>query len=157
LFAVPLKTGGFGVGIAVCLGIKNDVVAHFFGPVMESVPALSEFSDLGENDSVHIEHFLDDGLRNGSWKVIGRYPEWDAYDWPIPRFGWLQKSAISLEDQAFEVELDENLKPVRQKKVSLEHFNTLPYEILVSSKEVEITLALALTRPGWKRRIPDLG
>ncbi len=159
-FAVPLKTGGFGVGLAVCLGVKHDVVAHFFGPVRESVPSIDDLVNLTELNSAHIEHFLDDGLRDGSWEVIGQYPEWDAYDWPIPKFGWLQRSAADSANnspgQAFEVELDENLRAARQKKVSIEHFNSLPYEILVGSKDVEITLALALTRPGWKRKIPDI-
>ena len=155
-FAVPLKTGGFAIGLALCLGIKHDVVARFFGPVRDSLPSLDELKNLREINSAHIEHFLDDGLRDGSWEVIGQYPEWDAYDWPIPKFGWLERSPSNSEGQAFEVELDENLRASRQKKVSIEHFNTLPYEVLVGSKDVEITLALALTRPGWKRKLPDI-
>lgn len=160
IFAVPLKTGGYGIGIAICLGLIHNVVARFFGQVRESLPSLEEFANTTESDSVHVEHFLDDGLRDGSWKVIGQHPAWDAYEWPIPKFGWFQpansSSSDTSEGRAFEMELDENLRTYRQKEVSIDHFNSLPYEILVSSKEVEITLALALTRPGWKRKIPGL-
>jgi hypothetical protein len=57
----------------------------------------------------------------------------------------------------FEIELDENLRPIRQKTVSREIFDTLPYEDLVGPEATAITLTLALTRPGWKPKVPGLG
>ncbi|MBN4064812.1 hypothetical protein JYU04_03650 [Dehalococcoides mccartyi] len=155
-FAVPLKSGEFGIGIAVCIGPKRTIVARFFSPVRSEIPEIDELEHLTEDDSIHIEHFRDSSLRDGSWKIIGQHPEWDSYEWPIPRFGWLQPNADKSGGRTFEMELDENLKTIRQKEVSMEHFNTLPFEAVVSPKEVEITLMLALTRPGWKRQIPGL-
>ena len=151
-FAVPLKTGGFGLGIAICVGSRGTVVGRFFGPVRDSVPSLGDLENLTENDSIHIEHFRDDGLRNGSWEVIGQHLEWDAYDWPIPKFGWFQASSKEATGQHFEIELDENLKATRQKKVSLEQFEKLPLEGISGAKAAEVTLTLVLTRPGWKRK-----
>jgi hypothetical protein len=151
-FAVPLKTGGFGLGIAVCIGSRGTVVGRFFGPVRDSVPTLDGLENLTENDAAHIEHFRDDGLRDGSWKVIGQHPEWDVYDWPIPKFGLFQSSSNEAAGQHFEIELDENLKATRQKKISVEQFEKLPPEGISGAKATEVTLTLVLTRPGWKRK-----
>jgi len=155
-FAVPLKSGGYGIGIAVCVGPQRTVVGRFFESVYDELPTADELNHLTEDDSVHIEHFRDDGFQDGSWKIIGQHPSWDAYEWPIPRFGVFQPNANDSQGQAFEIELDEDLRSARQKKVSVEHFRTLPYEILVPAKAAEITLTLALTRPGWKRSVPGL-
>jgi hypothetical protein len=155
-FAVPLKTGGYGIGIAVCVGPRGTLVGRFFGPVRDSVPAISELENLTETDSIHIEHFRDDGLRDGSWSVIGQHPLWDSYNWPIPRFGWFQPFADRPGGRAFEMELDENLRTFRQKEVPIEHYKALPYEGVVASQAAEITLALVLTRPGWKKPLPGL-
>lgn len=150
-FAVPLKTGGYGIGIAVCLGPRGSVVARFFAPVRDSVPELSEIEHFTENDSVYVEHFSGEALQDGSWQIIGKLPDWDSYEWPIPKFGWFQPFSDKPGGRAFEMELDENLKTFRQKEVSISHFETLPYEGKVGSKTVEISVGLALTRPGWKR------
>jgi len=155
-FAVPLKTGGYGIGIAVCVGPRGTVVGRFFAPVRESLPTMNDLEHLTENDSVHVEHFRDGGLRDGSWTIIGQHPTWDSYEWPIPKFGWFQPFGDQPGGRAFEMELDENLKTYRQKEISMAHFEQLPYEILVGSKAAEITITLALTRPGWKRSIPGI-
>jgi hypothetical protein len=151
-FVVPLKTGGFGLGIAVCVGLKGTVVGRFFAPVWDSLPTLSDLENLTENDSVHVEHFRDDGLRDGSWQVIGQHPTWDAYDWPIPKFGWFQAASDDTGGRRFEMELDEDLKTIRQKEVSLEQFEMLPPEGVSGAKATEVALTLVLTRPGWKRK-----
>ncbi|MEE8046817.1 MAG: Imm26 family immunity protein [Dehalococcoidia bacterium] len=153
-FAVPLKSGGFGVGIAVCVGPRGTVVGRFFGPTREAVPTMDELGNLTEDDSIHVEHFRDDGLKNGSWEVIGRHPMWDSYEWPILKFGWFQTLASGSGGKAFEMELDEDLRTFRQKEISREQFEKLPYEGVVASKAAEITLTLVLTRPGWKPKLP---
>jgi hypothetical protein len=53
------------------------------------------------------------------------------------------------------MELDENLRTFRQKEVSREHFESLPYEEVVASKAAEILLTLVLTKPGWKPKLPE--
>ena len=155
-FAVPLKTGGYGIGIVVVTGPRGTAVGRFFGTTRDSVPTLNELKHLTEGDSIHVEHFRDEGLQDGSWKIIGQHPSWDSYDWPIPKFGWFQPFTDKSGGRAFEMELDENLRTFRQKEVSIEHFRTLPYEGVVPAKAAEITVTLVLTRPGWKRPIPGL-
>ncbi len=155
-FAVPLKSGGYGIGIVVCAGAKGTAVGRFFLPVQDEIPAIDKLNRYDERDSVHIEHFRDGGLRDGTWKIIGQHPRWDSYEWPIPRFGVFQPNANDSAGQAFEVELDEDLKAFRQKKISIDQFRTLPLEMISSSKAAQITITLALTRPGWKRSVPGL-
>ncbi len=156
-FAVPLRGGGYGVGIAVCVGPRGTVVGRFFGAVRDSIPPLSELEDLTEGDSIHVSHFRDSGLKDGSWKLIGQHPNWASYEWPIPKFGWFQSPRDGSSGKMFEMELDENLRTIRQKTVSREIFDTLPYEGVVGPEAATITLTLALTRPGWKPKVPGLG
>lgn len=153
-FAVPLNTGGYGIGIAVCLDAKGGVVGRFFDGIHETPPPLIDLIELTEDDSVHVEHFHHLGLIDGSWIVIGQHPTWDSYDWPIPKFGWFQPFEVKPGGRAYEMELDESLKTVRQKEVSIEHFETLPYENVSGSTATELILTTVLTRPGWKPRLP---
>ncbi|MFZ1074005.1 MAG: ribonuclease E inhibitor RraB [Verrucomicrobiia bacterium] len=84
-FAVPLRQGGYGVGVAA-RAKQSCVLAYFFGPRRESVPRLDEVSILKANSAVTVLRAGDLGLVNGKWPIIGEAQMWNRSDWPVPIF-----------------------------------------------------------------------
>lgn len=84
-FSVPLREGGYGLGVVARMAPKGKLVlGYFFGPRKET----PEF-DLGglqASDAVLVGRFGDLHLFDGKWKTLGQVPHWDRARWPLPLF-----------------------------------------------------------------------
>lgn len=86
-FAVPLKSGGHGVGVVARMGPAGRIiVAYLFGPKRDVIPALTEVEQYRPSDAVRRLRTGDLGLVNGSWRIIGNSEIWDRKVWPMPSF-----------------------------------------------------------------------
>ncbi len=86
-FAVPLRQGGFGVGIIARAAIGEPIVlCYFFGPRRKSVPKLKDVLALRPPDALLVSHVRDLGLIRGSWPLLGKAPSWNRSEWPMPVF-----------------------------------------------------------------------
>lgn len=86
-FAVPLRDSGYAVGIVARSSRSSILAGYFFGPRREAVPAgIEELGDLRPEDAVMVTRFTYNGLRDGSWPIIGRDGEWGRALWPMPVF-----------------------------------------------------------------------
>jgi hypothetical protein len=85
-FAVPLRDGGFAVGIVARANPKGALIGYFFGPRREAVPPLAEVAGLEPADAVLVCQFGHLGLTGGTWPIIGRVAGWDRSGWPMPVF-----------------------------------------------------------------------
>lgn len=86
-FAVPLDTGGFGVGVVARATKKGPIIlVYLFGPKREAVPSLSEVAGLDPAAAIKVAHTGDEHLVNGIWPILGRSPTWQRESWPIPMF-----------------------------------------------------------------------
>ena len=86
-FAVPLKGGGYGVGVVARMAPHGKIiVAYLFGPKRAAVPALDEVLLYRPSDAVRRLRTGDLGLLNGNWNVIGHSAAWDRAEWPMPAF-----------------------------------------------------------------------
>src|SRR3954462_11138330 len=87
LFVVPLRRGGFGLGlIGRVRRHRRIALGHFFGPRMERPPTVKEVGVLYARDAVLVCRFGDLSLLDGSWKIIGRLSDFDRKQWPMPLF-----------------------------------------------------------------------
>jgi hypothetical protein len=87
LFAVPLRNGGFALGIVARATKKGRVIlCYFFGPRRNCIPALFEIKHLRPADAVRVILVGDLGLIEGEWPVIGECAHWKREEWPIPVF-----------------------------------------------------------------------
>ena len=84
-FAIPLREGGYGVGVAA-RAKRACILAYLFGPRRESVPKLDEISMLKADSAVIVLRVGDLGLVNGKWPIIGNAQSWNYSDWPMPVF-----------------------------------------------------------------------
>lgn len=84
-FAVPLRDGGFGVGL-IARAKSSILVGYFFGPKRETIPTLSDVASLRTSGAVLVARFGYLGLKEGNWPVLGRHEAWNAKQWPMPVF-----------------------------------------------------------------------
>ncbi len=93
-FAVPLKTGGYAVGVVARMAPRGGIVcAYLFGPRREVPPSISELEQLRPGDAIRRLMLGDLGLINGEWPVLGASTDWDRGAWPIPPY--LRKNEFS--------------------------------------------------------------
>lgn len=87
-FGVPLRDGGFAVGLVARHVPKSGkiILAYFFGPKRESLPTLGDLEDLAPQSAVKVIHVGDLRLMNGTWPILGDSPNWKREEWPMPAF-----------------------------------------------------------------------
>jgi hypothetical protein len=84
---VPVRGGGWSVGVIARLaGRGKTPLGYFFGPRLDALPGLDHVAGLRPEDAVFVGLFGSQGLRRGSWPVLGRVPGWDRAEWPVPVF-----------------------------------------------------------------------
>ena len=86
-FSVPLRNGGYAVGlVARCSEEGKVILAYFFGPKRLIGVSLNEVERLTPTEAVKALRVGDLGLMNGEWPIIGRSNNWQRNTWPMPRF-----------------------------------------------------------------------
>jgi hypothetical protein len=86
-FAVPLRTGGFAVGLVARASSDGPhVLAYFFGPKRDHVPTMAEVGELRAQAAAKVARTGDLHLLDGRWPVIGRLRDFHREDWPFPKF-----------------------------------------------------------------------
>lgn len=86
VFAVPLRDGGFGLGVVARSSRGGITLGYFFGPRRDELPGSDVATLLNPADVLLIRLFGDLGLLRGEWPVLGRIPDWKSEDWPVPFF-----------------------------------------------------------------------
>jgi Immunity protein 26 len=85
-FAVPLRDGGFAVGLIARANPGGVLLGYFFGPLRSEVPRLEDVAGLRPGDAVLVGKFGHLGIVQGKWPLLGRLDGWDRRDWPTPVF-----------------------------------------------------------------------
>jgi Immunity protein 26 len=85
-FALPLRDGGFGIGLIARANADGILVGYFFGRRRDKPPTIDELVSLQPSDAVLVCRFGHLGLRQGKWPIIGHAEPWDPRAWPMPRF-----------------------------------------------------------------------
>jgi hypothetical protein len=85
-FAVPLREGGFAVGVIARANPRGALLGYFFGPHHREIPDLEEAANLRPEDAVLVGKFGHLGLTQGKWPILGQLNPWDRTKWPMPVF-----------------------------------------------------------------------
>lgn len=86
-FALPLRQGGYAVGLVARSTTKGKVIlCYFFGPRLKLVPILGDIEQLKPGDAIRVVQVGDLGLIRGQWPVIGQATMWNRSEWPMPQF-----------------------------------------------------------------------
>lgn len=140
-FAVPLRRGGFAVGVVARMDGTGGMMGYFFGPKRDEAPRLLDVRSLNVNNAVLCKMAGDLGLLKGFWPVLGRADDWNRADWPVPNFA--RKDAVS--GQWIRVTYDEDtLEVVREVHCDASEGESLPYDSLAGYGAIEIRLTTLL-------------
>lgn len=115
-FAVPLDTGGYGVGVVARTARKGPFLGYFFGPRRAAVPTIEAVASLRAEDAVFVARVGDLLLIRGMWPVIRADPSWRREPWPMPVF---LREDLLVENRVFIVEYAEDDPGVEVRERSL--------------------------------------
>jgi hypothetical protein len=144
VFAMPLRNGGFARGVVARTPRRGKVVlGYFFGPRLET-PAAATLDDLHPNLAVARIRFGDLGLIQGRWLVIGKVPNWNRSDWPIPDY--VRRDPISRKAWLVRYLNDEPLRSVAELLSNYDDLQFLDNDSLsgAGAAEIRISKLLAL-------------
>lgn len=85
-FAIPLRDGGYALGLVARASRSGVLFGYFFGPHRQETPSMSDGENLTPSDAVLVGKFGHLGLKQGSWPVVGSVSDWDRSEWPMPAF-----------------------------------------------------------------------
>jgi Immunity protein 26 len=87
VFAVPLRNGGFSLGVVARSSKQGQVLlGYFFGEKFASVPGASDLPKLLPENALKVVKFGDLSLMSGNWPIIAHLQHWHRDDWPMPKF-----------------------------------------------------------------------
>lgn len=143
-FAVPLRDGGYALGVIVRGSYKTKGgLGYFFGPRYAELPGNDDVSAQQPSDAILITWFGDLGIISGEWPLIFSNRAFHKEEWPMPRFrrdatpekGWLVE--YHQDATGFDGIIRETLCDVRD-------LEGLPKETVSGSGAVEIKLTRLL-------------
>jgi len=142
-FAVPLRGGGYAVGVVARMAPMGRVLTgYFFGPRRTELPSLEEVRGHRPDLAVLVQRFGDLHLMEDKWPVLGNDDSWQREEWPMPVFG----RYVEGDGKAWRVEYqheDPNSVP-RETRMSVEESRQLPENGLLGAGAVEIKLSKLL-------------
>jgi len=140
-FAVPLREGGYAVGLIVRSG--GVLFGYFFGPKREKIPGLSEFQALTPENAIFVGQFGDLGLLKGKWPIIGHSESWDRRIWPM--LPLVRRDAVSGEARLIKYSDDDPIQEISETPCDLFEIRNYPEDGLWGSGAVEIRLTKLLS------------
>jgi len=148
-FAVPLRNGGYALGIIVRGRYKTrGGLGFFFGPKFDEIPTEKETYSKNKDNPILVCHFGDLGIIRGQWPLIQNGKPFYREDWPVPSFHRIlpfpEGKAVIVEYRqdysGMEAPLRETLTAATEEVINL------PEDGLFGSGAVEIVLTKLLER-----------
>lgn len=139
-FAVPLRNGGFCLGVAARVDPRGIIVGYFFPEYHAQVPELENARHMDPRSAV-VMRCGDLGFREGAWPILGSDESWQRSSWPLPLFTRTEP----LTERCLLVEYgdDDLAAPVRESPASAPECRGLPDDILNGAGAVELILTAA--------------
>ena len=144
VFVVPLLGEKMAVGLVVRMSGDGSVFGYFFdiGVKNENEITDKKLAELAPKSAVLTCMFGDHALYKKKWKVLRKFPNWDADEWRLPRFYRI----IDSESMGYVSEYSDTLKFIGEKKVNVESIKklNLPKDSQLGSGVVEARLSKLL-------------
>jgi hypothetical protein len=141
-FAVPLRDGGFAVGLVARANPGGVLLGYFFGPLRSEVPALDDVAGLQPADAVLVRKFGHLGIVQGKWPLLGQLDGWDRRQWPTPVFVRYEE----LTGRSFRVFYDDGdpSRVLREEQVASGEAEQAPKDGLIGAGFAETALSRLL-------------
>lgn len=138
IFSLPLKDGGFGVGIVakVSKNKKGIILSYFSNKRFDNIPTLKEVQDL--TDFPYAWRIGDLSLINEDWNIVGQKDNFKSEDWPMPLF--IRKDPFS--NKAWEVKYKEDdVQSVQSETLTESNRKDIEIDSLKGAGAVEVKLS----------------
>ncbi|MBH5391829.1 immunity 26/phosphotriesterase HocA family protein [Bradyrhizobium diversitatis] len=146
VFAMPLRNGGFARGVVGrSTHVGRVLLGYFFGPRLET-SASATLDHLHADQAVARIRFGDLGLIEGRWVIIGKVPNWDRSDWPIPDF--VRRDPISKRAWLVRYSDSDPVKSVSEPLLDYDDLQGLDGDGLFGAGAAEIRISKLLARSG---------
>jgi len=140
---VPLRSGGYGIGVVARMDGGGGILGYFFGPKTGHLPSLEVARGKEASDALLVCKLGDLGLLKDIWKVLGRIEPWRRAEWPIPVF--LRTDRVSGTHHKVIYADDNLLREVDLLPCSAQEAATLPEDGLYGAGAVERVLTKLLS------------
>ena len=145
-FAVPLKDGGYALGIIVRGSYKTKGgLGYFFGPRYPDIPDDTATWAKQTSDAILITWFGDLGIIEGRWPLIPSTRPFRREEWPVPKFARIDAVDPSIGRL---VEYDQETSglesPIRETVRPAQDLVGLPRDVDAGAGAVEIKLTKLL-------------
>jgi hypothetical protein len=150
-FLVPLRDGGFALGVLARADGKGSALGYFFGPRVSSADE-AELDSVTPEDALLVGMFGDLELIRENWPVLGEIGGWSPDRWLIPHMSRIDEKA----GRAWLSTYDDALRCVNETEIAPTEAPRYPYDRLMGAGAVEIRLtklikdAEAGGRPGGR-------
>ncbi|MFY0639797.1 MAG: hypothetical protein JXR16_02045 [Bermanella sp.] len=135
-FSVPLRKGGYALGVIVSVGDKGVLYGYFFKPKLTEIPNKLAGS-ISLSECVLKAKFGHLGLSKGRWKIIEKDNEW-------AKKGWGVEPMVRLDEDAsigFISHYNESLRLISEEKHKISSdLYKYPRDSLLGAGAVEIRL-----------------
>ena len=141
-FAIPLRNGGYALGIIVIGSYKTKGgLGYFFGPKYLEIPDDKAILEKQPGDAILVAIFGDLGIINGNWPLIQSSRPFSKEEWPIPKFG-MKISLVQRKGFIREYKQNEagDLILHRETVVAEEDILNLPTDSIMGGGAIEIKL-----------------
>ena len=144
VFAMPLRNAGFARGVVARAPRRGKILlGYFFGPRLETSEE-AMFDDLHPNLAMARIRFGDLGLFEGRWLIIGKVPNWNRADWPIPDF--VRRDPISKKAWLVRYVNDDPLRSVSELLSNYDDMQLLDSDGLFGSGAAEAKISKLLAQ-----------
>ena len=147
--AVPLKTGGWAVGVVARQDGRGGIFGYFFGPRRDQVPALGELRGYKPDEAILLSILGDLGLIRNEWPVLGRLEPWEREKWPLTLLR--RTDCVSGVHRLIEYDESDLLEEIGSRKAPPEEAMCYPEDGIAGSKSIEAVLDAILSGklPAW--------
>jgi len=139
VFLVPLRDSGYAAGVLARYTGKGDGLGYFFGPRIFD-PENVDCSSFQAGLEILVGMFGDLDLHKGTWPIIGMVGDEALKAWPVPKMARVDEAA----DLAWVSTYDDDLRLVKEEKVSPSQVEKYHYDRMMGPGSVEIRLTKLL-------------
>lgn len=142
-FVVPLRRGGYALGLVARRPRRGTVVlGYFFGPARRKFPTAEELANVRAEHVQLVCRLKDSPLHRGAWQIVGHHAHWRRKDWPMPAF--LRREGLSGRRIRIEYDGDNLTTPAREVAASVPE-GALPEDVVLDEARVLETLMMILS------------
>lgn len=143
IISLPIENE-FAIGLVTRINDDKIPLGNFYGKLFNTVPESIEELKIDFTKPILIKEFGSQGLRDGTWKILGLLPNFKKQDFPVPIFFTHTKP---FKPQL--VYFDDNMNEIKRQSIQeseVDKYKDFPQTGLAGSGFIEKRLKRLITK-----------